>query len=346
MARHLRVEYPGAIYHVAVRMLGDWKKEENRLFEDDADRVRFVTRLAEKVAQYDIRLYLYVLLTNHVHLVLETPQANCGRFMQALSTAYTVYFNLRHGRHGHLVDGRYRAKVVEADDYLSALSRYVHANPVRVTGLKDQPLAERIGYLRGYRWSSYPGYIGSGKRQAFVDYGPVLAAMEGRRRDGPKRYRAYVESGLAEDDADFRAALKASPRSIGSETFRDWVDGLYDKLVAKHRRPEDVAFRCTHAPLAADAVLACVAEGLGVEVGAFRQRRRQSALRGVAARALVTYSGLTQREIATVLGMGTGAAVSVHLRTLAARLAMDRDLRRRIARVEASLVLLRNAAIR
>ncbi|MDI6810018.1 MAG: transposase, partial [Candidatus Eisenbacteria bacterium] len=100
MARHLRVEFPGAIYHVAIRMLGDWKKEENLLFEDDADRERFLSRLADRVEQYHIRLYLYCLLTNHVRLVFETSEGNCSKFMQSLSTAYTVYFNLRHGRHG------------------------------------------------------------------------------------------------------------------------------------------------------------------------------------------------------------------------------------------------------
>lgn len=83
MARRLRVEFPGAIYHVSVRMLGNWKKEENLLFEDDKDRERFVVRLAERVEQFDIRLSLYCLLNNHVHLVFETPEANSS-FMQSL----------------------------------------------------------------------------------------------------------------------------------------------------------------------------------------------------------------------------------------------------------------------
>jgi REP element-mobilizing transposase RayT len=73
---------------VAVQMLGNWKKEENLLFEDDTDRERFLSRLAERVEQYNIRLYLYCLLTNHVHLVFETPEGNCSKFMQSLSTAY------------------------------------------------------------------------------------------------------------------------------------------------------------------------------------------------------------------------------------------------------------------
>ena len=77
-----------------------------------------------RVEQFNIRLYLFVCMTNHFHLVIETPEANCSKFMQSLTTAYTVYYNLRHSRHGHVFDGRYKAKLVEGDDYLLALSRY------------------------------------------------------------------------------------------------------------------------------------------------------------------------------------------------------------------------------
>ncbi len=132
MARHLRVEFPGAIYHVTCRRVGDapspfggtsWVPEKC-LFRDEADRERFVERLGERVEQFHIRLFAFVCMTNHFHLVFETPEANCSKFMQSLSTAYTVYYNLRHGRHGHLLDGRFKAKLVEGDSYLLALSRY------------------------------------------------------------------------------------------------------------------------------------------------------------------------------------------------------------------------------
>ncbi len=330
MARHLRVEFPGAIYHVAIRMLGDWKREENLLFEDDGDRERFLNRLSDRVKQYDVRLYLYCLLKNHVHLVFETPEANCSKFMQSLSTAYTVYFNLRHGRHGHLLDGRYKAKLVEGDDYLLSLSRYVHLNPVHVGAMKGRPQAERIRHLRGYAWSSYPSYIGRSKPLSFVDYGPVLAAMGGKPGERPGRYRTFVEGGLAETDEEFKAALKASPRSIGSDAFRGWVDELYRKLVETHGRAEDAAFRRITEPLAAEAVLGLLADEFRVDVDAFGQRRRDSFLRGVAARFLCRYAGLTQREAAHVLKMGSGAAISHQLRKLSAAEAGDRQLRRRV----------------
>lgn len=217
MARNLRVEYPGAIYHVACRMIGDGRLEQSRLFVDDADRKRFVERLAERVEQYNIRLYLFVLMTNHFHLVFETPGGNCSKFMQSLSTAYTVYYNLRHNRHGHLLDGRYKAKLVDGDTYLLALSRYVHLNPVYVGSVKSKPIEERIRRLRQYPWSSYRSYIGQDKALGFVDYGPMLGEMGGKSRVRPRRYREFIEAGLAKEDEDIKEALKASRPGVSVE---------------------------------------------------------------------------------------------------------------------------------
>jgi REP element-mobilizing transposase RayT len=166
-------------------MLGDWGTDRTLLFQDDADRLRFSDRLADRVEQYHVRLYLFVLMTNHFHLVFETPEANCSKFMHSLSTAYTVYYNLRHSRHGHLLDGRYKAKLVEGDDYLLALSRYVHLNPVQVGTMKNRSIQEKIKALRSYQWSSYPSYIGESKAFDFVEYAPVRSEMDGKRRTWP-----------------------------------------------------------------------------------------------------------------------------------------------------------------
>jgi putative transposase len=340
MARQLRVEYPGAIYHVTCRMVGAWKAEKTALFKDDADRERFVERLSERVEQFHIRLYQFVCMTNHFHLVFETPEANCSKFMQSLSTAYTVYYNLRHDRHGHLFDGRFKAKLVEGDDYLLALSRYVHLNPVQVVSMKDKPIEERIKYLRFYRWSSYPGYIGQCKALDFVDYGPLLGEMAGKRRERPKRYRQFVESGLAESDADFKAAMKESPRSIGSDGFRAWIAELYQKRIETHARPEDVSFRHITEPLPAKDVLAVLIRIFAVEETAFFRRGRSSALRAVAAYFLIRCSGLSQRDAAKMLNIGSGAAVCNQLKSLPDKL-KDRGLRKTFQKADDELRKLR-----
>ena len=127
MARKTRLQYEGAIHHVTFR--GNARAD---IFLDDADRERMMESLAERVESYQVRLYLYCLMSNHVHLVVETPQGNLSAFMGSLLTSYTVYFNLRHRRAGHVTQGRYSSPVVEGDDYLLKLSRYVHLNPVQV----------------------------------------------------------------------------------------------------------------------------------------------------------------------------------------------------------------------
>ncbi len=337
MARHLRVEFPGAIYHVTCRMIGDGRVDKSRLFSAESERARFLEKLGERVEEFDIRLYLFVLMTNHLHLVLETPGGNCSRFMQSLSTAYTVYYNLRHGRHGHLLDGRYKAKLVDGDDYLLRLSRYVHLNPVMVGAQKNKPIEERIVALRAYKWSSYPGYIDRSKVLDFVEYGPILSGMGGKWRNWPGRYRAFVESGLAETDEDFKVALKESPRSIGGDGFRTWVDELYEKRVQECARPEDASFRHVTEPLSVNEVLAVLCGIFEVEAGEFYRRRWQSPLRSVAARFLIRYCGLNQRDAADVLKIGSGAAVCNQLRRLALKLASDRRLRGQVEKAEEML---------
>jgi len=283
------------------------------LFKDDADRKRFLEGLSERVEQYNIRLYLFVLMANHFHLVFETPEGNCSKFMQSLCTAYTVYYNLRHRRHGHLLDGRYKAKLVEGEEYLLSLTRYVHLNPVRTETMKQKPIGEKIQYLRQYPWSTYQGYIGERKRFDYVEYGPILGEMSGKQMEWPKQYRQFVETGLAEDDEEFKAALNESPRSIGSARFRAWIDEMYDKRVEGHGAPEDISFRRITEPLDPILVLEIIAGIFKVNVEDFRCRRRNSPLRAVAARYLIRYSGLDQRGVAGLLDAGSGAAISKQL---------------------------------
>jgi len=335
MARPLRIEYPGAIYHVTSRMPGDTK---SRLFKSNADRERFTERLRERVEQYNIRLYMFVLMRNHFHLVFETPEGNCSKFMQSLSTAYTVYYNLCHNRHGHLFDGRYKAKLVEGDDYFLALSRYVHLNPVRVSMYKNKPLEEKRDLLlRKYRWSSYQSYIGKCKKLTWADHSPVLAEMSGKKKEWPKKYKEYVESGLAETDKDFEKVLKESPVSIGSEEFKTWVCELYNELAEKSESPEDVSFRRIIEPMKAEDVLSVVAEVFEVKTEEFLVRRRNSPLRAVAAKYLIKYAGLTQRQVARYLEVGTGGAINKQLERLPNFLVKDKRLSRILVKMEKNL---------
>ena len=118
MARHLRLEYEGAIYHVTAR-----GNERGVIFQNDRDRERFVEKLEELVGVHHVRLYAYVLMDNHYHLLVETPRGNVSRFMQQLNTSYTMYYNMKRGRVGHLFSGRYKAKLVCGDEYMIVIPR-------------------------------------------------------------------------------------------------------------------------------------------------------------------------------------------------------------------------------
>lgn len=189
IARTQRIEYEGAIYHVTAR-----GNERRDIFRDDADRERFLRVLHESVTGFEVRLHLYCLMTNHIHRAVETPRANLGRFMHRLQTAYTIYFNRRHAQSGHLMQGRYGAKLIEKDAYLLRLSRYVHLNPVFTVVMQSRPAAERILALRQYVWSSYGGYIGTVRSPDWLECGPILAIVEADSPKSRTAYRRFVEA--------------------------------------------------------------------------------------------------------------------------------------------------------
>jgi putative transposase len=176
MARKLRVEYPGAIYHVMNR--GDRREP---IFREDSDREMFLETLGEACAKTGWQVHGYCLMRNHFHLVMETPQANLVAGMKWLLGIYTGRFNRKHKQSGHLFNGRYKSLVVDGSGtgYLRTVCEYVHLNPVRARLLGKQ---ER---LSAYRWSSYGEYL---KKPA--------------RRPGWLRVdRVYGEMGIAKDNA-------------------------------------------------------------------------------------------------------------------------------------------------
>ena len=141
MPRKRRIQYPGACYHVLAR--GNEKKD---IFRDEQDRYRFLRFLDETRKDYGLIIHAYVLMPNHYHMALEIQECNLSKAMQFLNTKYSVYFNYKNKRTGHLFQGRYKAILAERDNYLLELTRYIHLNPIRAGLVKK---------LKDYRWSSY-----------------------------------------------------------------------------------------------------------------------------------------------------------------------------------------------
>jgi putative transposase len=155
MARPIRVEYEGAVYHVMAR-----GNEHKAIYYDDADRRVFLETLAQACRQFGLVVHVYCLMPNHYHLAVQTPQANLSQAVGWLQTTYSIRFNRRHDRSGHLFQGRFKAQVVEADAYAGRLLLYIHLNPIRPHDRNKPIPAEQHGVLESYAWSSHAAYAG------------------------------------------------------------------------------------------------------------------------------------------------------------------------------------------
>ncbi len=182
MARPLRIEFPGAIYHVTSR-----GNAQTSIFLDDIDRNTFLSVLGLTLHRFNVLCHAYCLMTNHFHLLLETPDANLSKAMRQLNSVYTQAFNRRHGRVGHVLQGRFKSIVVDREAYLLELCRYIVLNPVRACMVKEPGK---------YPWSSYRDTAGLGKKPDFLAVDWILEQFGADRAQARKEYRLFVKAGL------------------------------------------------------------------------------------------------------------------------------------------------------
>jgi len=184
MARPLRIEYPEAVYHITSRGNG-----RNKIFKGDEDREVFLSNLGAVVTRYNWLCHAYCLMDNHYHLMVETPDANLSMGMRQLNGLYTQKYNRRHHKTGHLFEGRFKAILVEKDNYLLELCRYVVLNPVRA-GMAERPEA--------WRWSSYQATAGLGKEADYLTTDWILGLFSSKRTLAQRQYRKFVREGIHE----------------------------------------------------------------------------------------------------------------------------------------------------
>ncbi|MFA7619950.1 MAG: transposase [Thiohalomonadaceae bacterium] len=182
MARPLRIEFAGALYHVTSR--GD---RQEPIFEDDEDRRIFLSILADVVNHFNWLCHAYCLMANHYHLVVETPDGNLSKGMRQLNGVYTQASNRRHKRTGHLFQGRFKGILVDKESYLLELARYVVLNPVRV-GMVKHP--------GDHAWSSYGAMVGNAPTPKWLATDGLLAQFGSRRAEARRRYTRFVEEGI------------------------------------------------------------------------------------------------------------------------------------------------------
>ena len=211
------MEYEGAVYHITSR--GNARES---IFLDEGDRARFLEVLADVVDRYDWICHAYCLMTNHYHLLIETPDAGLSQGMQLLNGVYTQWFNRRHDRVGHLLQGRFKAILVEKESQLLELVRYVVLNPVR---------AKMVRSVRNWPWSSYRATAGQTEVPEFLTVDWVLSQFDPDRERAVRAYRRFIRQGRGINVWD---ELRAGAL-LGTDGF---VDQLRPLLKEKPLDPE------------------------------------------------------------------------------------------------------------
>lgn len=219
MTRPLRIEYPGAVYHVTSR-----GNAQANIYLSDDDREKFLDILADTVEKYNWHCHAFCLMDNHYHLVIETPDPNLSLGMRQLNGVYTQTFNRAHQRVGHVFQGRYKAIIVEKDSHLLELCRYVALNPVRA-GMVSKP-AE-------WKWSSYKSTAYAGKHPDYLSTDWILGQFAIGRSAARQQYRKFVSEGLKREERPWEKIV--GQVFLGSETF---VAHMQELLGAKQEIKE------------------------------------------------------------------------------------------------------------
>ena len=342
VARPLRIEKAGGWYHVTAR-----GNERKAIFRDDADRRHFLENLAEMVLRFRVRLHCFVLMDNHYHLLVELTEPNLSRAVQWLNVSYSIWFNRRHGRSGHLFQGRFKSVAVSRDEWALALSRYLHLNPVRVQALglsrrdrqarhqglsaapNEEQVRERMRRLRAYQWSSYRSYIGYEPVPMWLECKTMLALGGGAKADQRRRYLEYVQSAVREGLAQSPWESVQEQVVLGSAKF---LAALKKHIHGDEQEQRGVR-RLIESRPQLRAVIAAVERVKGEKWDEFRERH------GDRGRDMVLYLGrrvctMKLQELAEAVGLRNYAAVATNVKRYDQWLQRDRGEQRRMKQVE------------
>jgi putative transposase len=320
MPRRLRLQYPGAIYHLMARGNG-----RQVIVRDDVDRDRLVEDLGKAAVRCCWCVYAFAIMSNHLHVVLKTPQPNLARGMQAFLSGYANAWSRRHRFSGHVFQGRYRTELVEDETYLWTVTRYVHLNPVRGRLVKHP--AEWV-------WSSYPGYAHRGRRLEWVAYDELVASWSGAfgGPDPAGAYRRYVTAGMSEP-----------PESPWKEAYLGWIlgsGGFVDRVRAmvrgeprRERRRESRLI--LGLPLSRISELVCA--HYEIDRSELSRRGSRDPARAALAYLARRRSTATNAELAAMLGLSRADSLPNLTRRFGALLATDARVGKPLRSLEKTL---------
>ena len=314
MARPLRITYPGAFYHVTSR-----GNEHKAVFKSKRDRQKFLEYLESASQRYDALIHAYCMMDNHYHLLLETPSGNLPQIMRHINGAYTTYFNVKRDRSGHLFQGRYKAILVDIDEYAKELSRYIHLNPVR---------AKIVEAAEEYDWSSYKFYIGKQKPAKWLYRDFILGYFGKKVSTAQKEYQKFVNV-LAHQEYDSPLDEVVSSTLLGSA---DFIAFIKDNFLSAKKPDKEL-------PALKELVKKTSIEDIFKEVELVFTEDRVLA-RNVKMYLCQRYTGKKLKEIGLHFGIGE-SGVSQACRRVAQKIEKDKKLKKKIVGLEKKINLSR-----
>lgn len=317
MARPLRIEYPGAYYHVMNRGLA-----YSDIFVDNNDRQRFLLLIGETCKLWNVEVYAYCLMNNHYHLLLQTPTVGLSRAMRHLDGVYTQRFNRAHRRDGPLFRGRYRAILIDSDEYLLGVVRYIHHNPVE---------AGVVSNIDRYRWSSHWGYLKKRKAPEWLNTELVLSQFD-RGRKSLLEYQKFMHSKIEQKIQEYYSNPYFKPL-LGSKEFVQWVmERIGQKGKVDGEKPESRQVFGWKM----EEIVRATAKVYNKEVAEIGVRRRgePNEARAMAMYLCRTLGGYKLTEIGRVVGLEKYSSVSTAYLRMKERVSKERKLNRRARQIE------------
>ena len=314
MARPLRVEFSGAFYHVISR-----GNSGEPIFKTGRDKEKFLEYVKRTHELFSLVIHTYCLMANHYHLLVETPQANLSSSIQWLNVSYATFFNKKHGRNGHLFQGRFKALLVDADAYLKQLCRYIHLNPVRA-GLVPTPSA--------YHWSSYSAFIGKTRCPKFLTTDWLFSNFGGKKKKAMKCFQDFVESADINTLEDPHAYLTGG-FLLGRKDFVEWVRETF--LSAREDEKEIPQLKLLKPRVSPERILQQICR----ESDCSEEQVRAPGRKNNKARKLAIYlarelSGKTCAELGMYFGGVSGPLITMISNRVAGERTRDRGLDTRI----------------
>ena len=311
MARPLRIQYNGAFYHVTAR-----GNEKKRIYFSNADYDKFKYYVDKARDKYAFLLHCYVLMINHYHLVIETPSANLNSIMHYINSSYTNYVNRKMNRSGHLLQGRYKAILIDQDSYLLELSRYIHLNPVRAGMVKRQ---------EDYPHSSYGSSIGKRKENR-VDRDFILRMISGSGKNSAQNYKCFVEKAVGKK-LDNPLKMIFGGAIAGGEVFvKKALDQVANTDLSKAEISNRRELRSICKP---EELIGKLCVILNVDKESIVNGKTKDG-RSIAIFLMKKYTGLSNCEIGRIFGGLSYSGVSKVYRRFEEKIEKDSSLRRKI----------------